>query len=73
MYLKDRGKWEKEKGRYWESGSINIRLPLLQLLESQYRDTHELTVALEGMLTLTFKYLEVRGQVRTYMLKMKHL
>lgn len=55
MYLKDRGKWEKEKGRYWESGSINIRLPLLQLLESQYRDTRELTVALEGMLTLTFK------------------
>lgn len=55
MYLKDRGKWEKEKGWDWESGSININLSLLQLLESQYRDTHELIAAMEGMLTLTCK------------------
>lgn len=54
MYLKDRGKWEKQKEGAGESDSINISLPLLQLLASRYRDTHELIVAMEWTLTLTF-------------------
>lgn len=63
---------KRKKGGTGESRSINISLPVLQLLESQQR--HPWTgTAMVGCSFSPSSRLEARGQVRTYMLKMKHL